>query len=181
MLQNPQRSTTVRIICPFKSFLLLVATLLLASGCGFYLRTTTLGTYLSSVNIDIPKSPALEKELKHAFSLNEVSVSDSESADLSIRLKDSNLQKSTSLVVPREGLQEYELILEVTFTLWYNGDEETLEDVSFTKAGRVRVHPNQLLSTSAEEQTVRTELIQGVVDDFVHELYLRLAREQESQ
>jgi len=91
------------------------------------------------------------------------------------------LQKSTSLVVPREGLQEYELILEVTFTLWYNGDEETLEDVSFTKAGRVRVHPNQLLSTSAEEQTVRTELIQGVVDDFVHELYLRLAREQESQ
>ena len=91
------------------------------------------------------------------------------------------MQKSTSLVVPREGLQEYELILEVTFTLWYNGDEETLEDVSFTKAGRVRVHPNQLLSTSAEEQTVRTELIQGVVDDFVHELYLRLAREQESQ
>lgn len=91
------------------------------------------------------------------------------------------MQKSTSLVVPREGLQEYELILEVTFTLWFNGDEETLEDVSFTKAGRVRVHPNQLLSTSAEEQTVRTELIQGVVDDFVHELYLRLAREQETK
>ena len=181
MLQNPRRSTAVRFICPLKSIPLLVATLLLASGCGFYLRTTTLGTYLSTVNIDVAQSPVLEKELKQVFSLNEVSVSDSESADLSIRLKESNLQKSTSLVVPREGLQEYELILEVTFTVWFNGDEETVEDLSFTKAGRVRVHPNQLLSTSAEEQTVRTELNQGVVDDFVHELYLRLAREQETK
>ena len=113
------------------------------------------------------------------FSLHEVSVSDSKNTDLSIRLKDSDLQKSASLVVPREGLQEYELILEVTFTLWFNGDEETVEDISLTKAGRVRVHPDQLLSTSAEEQTVRIELIQGVVDDFVHKLYLRLAQEQE--
>ena len=148
---------------------------------GFYLRTTTLGSYLSSVNVDIAQSPILEKELKHVLSLNEVLVSDSESADLSVRLKDSTLQKSTSLVVPREGLQEYELILEVTFTLWFNGDVETAEDISFTKAGRVRVHPNQLLSTSAEEQKVRTELIQGVVDDFVHDLYLRFARQQGSE
>ena len=157
------------------------ATLGLVSGCGFYLRTTTLGSYLSSVNVDIAQSPILEKELKHVLSLNEVLVSDSESADLSVRLKDSTLQKSTSLVVPREGLQEYELILEVTFTLWFNGDVETAEDISFTKAGRVRVHPNQLLSTSAEEQKVRTELIQGVVDDFVHDLYLRFARQQGSE
>lgn len=171
----------VRIVRSLRSLPLLVATLVLVSGCGFYLRTTTLGTYLSSVNIDIAQSPALERELKYVFTLNEVSVSESESADLSVRLKDSNIQKSTSLVVPREGLQEYELILQVTFTLWFNGDEETVEEISFTKAGRVRVHPNQLLSTSAEEQTVRTELIQGVVDDFVHNLYLRLSREQETK
>lgn len=164
-----------------RSLLLFVATLAMASGCGFYLRTTTLGTYISTVNIDISKSPGLEKELKHVFSLNGVSVSDSESAELSIRLKESSVQKSTSLVVPREGLQEYELILQVTFTLWFDGDKATEEDVSFTKAGRVRVHPNQLLSTSTEEQTVRTELIQGVVDDFVHDLYLRLAREQKTE
>ncbi|MCY3541619.1 MAG: hypothetical protein OXH31_06900 [Gammaproteobacteria bacterium] len=171
----------MRVFWCFRSFLLFFATLVLVSGCGFYLRTTTLGTYLSSVNIDIAQSPILEKELKHVFLLNEVSMSDSERADLSIRLKDSNLQKSTSLVVPREGLQEYELILQVTFKLWFNGDEETAEDISFTKAGRVRVHPNQLLSTSAEEQTVRTELIQGVVDDFVHDLYLRYVRQQGSE
>ena len=81
--------------------------------------------------------------LRRAFLLNDVSVSDSASADLSIRLKDSEFQKSTSLVVPREGLQEYELILQVTFTIWFDGDESTAEDVSLTKAGRVRVHPEQ--------------------------------------
>ena len=153
----------------------------LLSGCGFYLRTTTLGSYLSTVNLDVAKSPLLERELERAFLLNDVSVSDSESADLSIRLKDSEFQKSTSLVVPREGLQEYELILQVTFTIWFDGDESTAEDVSFTKAGRVRVHPEQLLSTSAEEQTVRTELTKGVIENFVQDLYLRLAQDQETE
>ena len=65
----------------------------LLSGCGFYLRTTTLGSYLSTVNLDVAKSPLLERELERAFLLNDVSVSDSESADLSIRLKDSEFQK----------------------------------------------------------------------------------------
>lgn len=164
-----------------KAWLLLAVLLSLLSGCGFYLRTTTLGSYLTSVNLDVAKSPLLEQELKRVFFLHDVSVSDSETVDLSIRLKDSDFQKSTSLVVPREGLQEYELILQVTFTIWFNGDIETAEDVSFTKAGRVRVHPEQLLSTSAEEQTVRTELTKGVIDKFVQDLYLRLAHKKETE
>ncbi|MXZ45148.1 MAG: hypothetical protein F4Z01_09315 [Gammaproteobacteria bacterium] len=163
------------------SLFLVTAVMSLLSGCGFYLRTTTLGSYLSTVNLDVAKSPLLERELERAFLLNDVSVSDSESADLSIRLKDSEFQKSTSLVVPREGLQEYELILQVTFTIWFDGDQSTAEDVSFTKAGRVRVHPEQLLSTSAEEQTVRTELTKGVIENFVQDLYLRLAQDQETE
>ena len=163
------------------SLILVTAVMSLLSGCGFYLRTTTLGSYLATVNLDVAKSPLLERELERAFLLNDVSVSDSESADLSIRLKDSEFQKSTSLVVPREGLQEYELILQVTFTIWFDGDESAAEDVSFTKAGRVRVHPEQLLSTSAEEQTVRTELTKGVIENFVQDLYLRLAQDQETE
>lgn len=159
----------------------MTAVVSLLSGCGFYLRTTTLGSYLSTVTLDVGKSPQLERELERVFLLNDVSVSDSESADLSIRLKDSEFQKSTSLVVPREGLQEYELILQVTFTIWFDGDETTAEDVSFTKAGRVRVHPEQLLSTSAEEQTVRTELTKGVIENFVQDLYLRLAQDSEAE
>ena len=157
------------------------AVLMLVSGCGFNLRTTTLGSYLTTVNLDAAQSPPFEKELERVFSINNVTVSDSETADLTIRLKDSNFQKSTSLVIPREGLIEYELILQVTLTLWFDGHEDAAEDISFTKAGRVRVHPNQLLSTSAEERTVRTELTQGVVDNFVHDLYLRLAHEQETE
>ena len=164
-----------------KSFVIVTVVLLLVSGCGFYLRTTTLGSYLTTVSLDAAQSPLLEKELKRAFSINNVTVSDSETADLTIRLKDSNFQKSTSLVIPREGLIEYEIILQVTFTLSFDGHDDTVEDHSFTKAGRVRVHPNQLLSTSAEERTVRTELTQGVVENFVQDLYLRLAHEQETE
>lgn len=164
-----------------KSLLLATVVVSLLSGCGFYLRTTTLGSYITSVYLDVDQSPLLDRELERVFSFNDVSVSDSETADLSIRLKDSEFQKSTSLVVPREGLQEYELILQVTFTIWFSGDVETAEDVSFTKAGRVRVHPDQLLSTSAEEQTVRTELTQGVIDKFVQDLYLRLAHRTETE
>lgn len=171
----------MRVYRTVPSLLLVIAVTSMLSGCGFYLRTTTLGSYLTTVNLDVAQSPSLEHELERVFLLNNVSVSDSEKADLSIRLKDSEFQKSTSLVVPREGLQEYELILQVTFTIWFDGDESTAEDVAFTKAGRVRVHPEQLLSTSAEEQTVRTELTQGVIENFVQDLYLRLAQDREEE
>ena len=155
--------------------------LILTSGCGFYLRTTNLGSYLTTVNLNATLSPLLEHELKRVFSRNDIAISESDNADLTVLLKDYEFQKSTSLVVPREGLTEYELILQVSFTLWFSGDEDSAEEISFSKAGRVRVHPNQLLSTSAEEQTVRKELTQGVVEDFVQDLYLRLAHESEAE
>lgn len=163
------------------SLLLLAALLVLLSGCGFYLRSTNLGSYLATVKLEVAQSPLLEHEFKRVFALNNVTISKADTADLSIRLEDYEFQKSPSLVVPREGLIEYELIVQVTFLLWFDGDEEAAEEVSFSQAGRVRVHPSQLLSTSAEEQKVRTELAQGVIDDFLLDLYLRLAHEQDTE
>ena len=155
--------------------------MMLLSGCGFYLRTTNLGSYLATVNLDAAQLPLLERELTRVLTVNDVTITDAETADLSIRLKDYEFQKSSSLVVPREGLIEYELVLQVTFTLWFSGGDDAGEEISFSKAGRVRVHPNQLLSTSAEEQTVRTELTQGVIENFVWDLYLQLAHEPETE
>ena len=171
----------MRLIKYLSSFALVAVSLTLLTSCGFYLRMTNLGSYLTTVNLDVAQSPLLEREFKRVFDLNNVTVSDSESTDLSIRLEDYEFQKSPSLVVPREGLIEYELIVQATFLLWFDGDEESAEEISFSRAGRVRVHPSQLLSTSAEEQKVRTELAQGVIDDFVFDLYLRLAHEQVSE
>lgn len=172
---------TTRLIKNLTSSAVLAVSLTLLSSCGFYLRTTNLGSYLTTVNLDVAQSPLLEREFKRVFAVNNITVSDAEVTDLSIRLKDYEFQKSPSLVVPREGLIEYELIVQVTFLLWFDGDEESAEEISFSQAGRVRVHPSQLLSTSAEEQKVRTELAQGVIDDFILDLYLRLAHEQDSE
>ena len=154
---------------------------MLISSCGFYLRTTTLGSYLSSVHVDAAQAPIIEQELIRAFSHDDVAIVESENAELSVRLRDFEFQKSTSLVVPREGLIEYDLVLQTSLVIWFDGDENSSEEVSFSQAGRVRVHPNRLLSTSAEEQTVREELVQGVIEDFLLDLYLRFVQDPESE
>ncbi len=161
--QLPNRSSITSIL-----IVLISSTLL--SGCGLVLRDITLGQYVGSVAVIADQSPLLDKELTHLLDLNEVDTQASGNSDLTIRLASHEFQKSASLVVPRQGLLEYELTLDVVIEVTYRSSELS-EILEFSTTGRVRVNSNRLLSTSVGDRDVRGELTKEIASQIVR--YLR--------
>ena len=159
-----------------RTFIMVVAfvlCVLLVQSCGFYLRTNNLGTFIDSVTLKVLQAPQMRQELVITLNKNDVEISEDESYDVLIEVVDHEYHKNTSLVIPRQGLVEFELTLQVGVRLEF---QDSAEEVNLTleQTGRVRVNSDKLLSTSAEEEKLRDELNTRIVNAIIDSLYLRL-------
>ena len=150
---------------------------LLVYSCGFHLRSQNVGSYIDTVALKVVQAPQLRREMINAFKVNDVAISTDNTYDVLVEIVDHGYRKNTSLVVPRQGLIEYELTLDVNLKLVFqNPDEEV--SLTLEETGRVRVNSDKLLSTAAEEERVRVELNTRIVDKILNNLYLRLRQRQ---
>lgn len=150
-----------------------VLCVLLVQSCGFYLRTNNLGTFIDSVTLKVLQAPQMRQELVIMLGKNDVEISEDESYDVLIEVVEHEYLKNTSLVVPRQGLIEFELTLQVGVRLEFHDSAEEV-NLKLEQTGRVRVNSDKLLSTSAEEEKLRDELNTRIVNSIIDSLYLRV-------
>lgn len=139
----------------------------LCLGCGFHLRTDSLADYVNSVEVTSLSSPRLAESLETKFLENGVSVDSPKNPDVRVLLSSHDFEKKASQFAPLGGMVEYEVTLTVVLTIGLPDIERESSVLSLSKTQPVKVNAEKLLSTSAEEQLVRRELIDSMADDIV--------------
>ena len=144
--------------------------LLLLEGCGFYLRTTDLTSYVATAAVSSSKSPQIVSSMVRHLTELGIDVNAKGTPDVVIKVHEHNFRQETSLLVPRGGLVEYELTLVVRLGISFRNDQSDPTNVTLSETQRVNVNPDNLLSTSAEDEVVRGELVDKIVNATVRHL-----------
>lgn len=145
-------------------------------GCGFHLRTDTLASYVSSVDVTGPSSPRIVRSLERDLSEIGVVVENSSNPDVRIQVNEHNIEKEASLLAPLGGMIEYELTLTVNYKIGLPNIDEASEALSITATRPVKVNAEDLLSTSTEDQLVRRELVDMIVDEIIRNISYEIRR-----
>ena len=145
-------------------------------GCGFHLRTDTLASQVSSVDVTGPSSPRIVRSLKRELSEIGVVVVDSSNPDVRVLVNEHTMEKEASLLAPPGGMIEYELTLTVNYKIGLPNIDEASEALSVSATRPVKVNAEDLLSTSAEDQLVRRELVDMIVDQIVRNISHEIRR-----
>lgn len=140
-----------------------LAFLLALHGCGFHLRTTSLSTQVSNVDISSSESPRIARALERGFEELGIGVVSEGEPEVRIHIQEHRFVQEASHLVPRGGLVEYELTLRVRVGIEILDVDEEPHERMFTEAQRVAVNADNLLATSAEDVVVRRELVDKVV------------------
>ena len=147
--------------------LLLLACTLCCVSCGFHLRTDTLASYISFVEVTGTKSPTIVRSLKRKLNEMGIVVDASSTPDVRVQISEHSFEKEASLLAPLGGMIEYELTLTVVLRIGLPNIDSNSDVLSITSTRRVKVNAENLLSTSAEEQLVRKELNDLIVDEII--------------
>lgn len=146
-------------------------------GCGFSLKSHSLGDFVEAIEVEADRSPQFRRELTRALEENGVETESTAQDAVFVSVTEHEFLKNSSLVVPRRGLIEYELTLRVEFTITIDEQEPELVVLSATR--RVNVNADKLLSTSAEDRVVRSDLTKKVVKQLIRRLYLQFYQADE--
>lgn len=136
-------------------------------GCGFHLRTNTLASYISTVDISGAKSPGIVRSLERKLDEFGIVVGGSSTPDVRVQISEHNFEKQASLLAPLGGMIEYELTLTVILRIGLPNVEPNSDEISLSATRKVKVNAENLLSTSAEEQLVRKELSDTIVEEII--------------
>lgn len=147
--------------------LLLLICSLFVIGCGFHLRTNTLASYISSVDVTGTKSPRIIRSLESKLNELGIVVDASATPDVHVHISEHSFEKEASLLAPLGGMIEYELTLTVVMRIGLPNIEPNSDVVSLSATRKVKVNAENLLSTSMEEQLVRRELSDTIVDEII--------------
>ncbi|MXW52944.1 MAG: hypothetical protein F4X44_00415 [Gammaproteobacteria bacterium] len=147
--------------------LVLLICSLFISSCGFHLRTNTLASYISSVDVTGTKSPRIVRSLESKLNELGIVVDTSDAPDVRVQISEHSFEKEASLLAPLGGMIEYELTLTVVMRFGVPNIEPNTDVVSMSATRKVKVNTENLLSTSAEEQLVRRELSDTIVDEII--------------
>ncbi|MCY4144684.1 MAG: hypothetical protein OXG08_13480 [Gammaproteobacteria bacterium] len=141
--------------------------LLVLYGCGFQLRTTSLSSQVASVEVSSIESPRIASALERGLSRLGIGVESVEAPDVRVHIYEHEFLQAGSLFIPRGGLVEYEITLEVHIGIEVADEQEEPLNTVLTEAQRVAVNAENLLSTSAEDEVVRQELVDKIVDSII--------------
>ena len=144
--------------------------LLLLQGCGFHLRTTDLTSYVATAAVLSSKSPQIVSSMVQHLTELGIDVNAKGTPDVVIQIHKHNFQQKTSLLIPKGGLVEYELTLVVRIGVTFRNDQADPTSLTLSETQRVNVNADNLLSTSAEDEVVRGELVDKIVSATVRRL-----------
>lgn len=147
---------------------------MLTASCGFQLRSFQFAQEIESACIEGETSSELAIELKIQLWKLGIACDKTESADVRIRLDKLQFTKKALLMSPREGMLEYELILSTSYSITIATDKDDSKPIAISERQRVKVNPDKLLSTAAEDRVVRTEMIQRTAENMLLDLSVRL-------
>lgn len=156
--------------------LVLVICSLLLIGCGFHLRTNTLASYISTVDVSGAKSPRIVRSLERKLDELGIDVDKSSTPDVRVHISEHSFVKEASLLAPLGGMIEYELTLTVVLRIGLPNFVSNSDVVSLSTSRHVKVNAENLLSTSAEEQLVRKELSDSIVDEIIRTISHEIRR-----
>ena len=139
-------------------------------SCGFHLRTESLASYISSVEVTGTSSPRIVRSLERKLDEIGVVVDAPPSPDVRVQITQHSIKKEASLLAPLGGMIEYELTLTVDYKIGLPNIEADSDVISLSTTRPVKVNAENLLSTSAEDQLVRRELIDTIVDEIIRNI-----------
>lgn len=145
-------------------------------GCGFHLRTDTLASHVSSIDVTGPSSPSIVRSLKRELTEIGVVVENPSNPDVRVLVNEHTVEKEASLLAPLGGMIEYELTLTVHYKIGLPNIDATSEGLSISATRPVKVNAENLLSTSAEDQLVRRELVDMVVVEIIRNISHEIGR-----
>lgn len=154
---------------------------LLCVGCGFHLRTETLASYISSVEVTDAQSPKIARSLKGKLEQIGIDVDSPSTPDIRVQISEHNFEKQASLLAPLGGMIEYELTLSVELIIGQPEIEADSDVITLSTTRSVRVNSENLLSTSAEDQLVRRELTDTIVGQIIRILFFEVQRTPKDQ
>lgn len=139
-------------------------------SCGFHLRTESLASYISSVEVTGTSSPRIVRSLERKLDEIGVVVDAPPSPDVRVQITQHSIKKEASLLAPLGGMIEYELTLTVDYKIGLPNIEADSDVISLSTTRPVKVNAENLLSTSAEDQLVRRELIDTIADEIIRNI-----------
>lgn len=139
-------------------------------SCGFHLRTESLASYISSVEVTGTSSPRIVRSLERKLDEIGVAVDAPPSPDVRVQITQHSIKKEASLLAPSGGMIEYELTLTVDYKIGLPNIEADSDVISLSTTRPVKVNAENLLSTSTEDQLVRRELIDTIADEIIRNI-----------
>ena len=149
------------------SALCLVA--VLASGCGFHLRTWDLAVAFETASIDADGSVDLDRDLAQALRSAGVRVVEAD-ADVVLQLADQRNERRNVAVTSAGRAAEYELTLEVEFGV-IGKDGQELAAMRLLRSERVaRLDTDNIVGSSEEQALLTTEMRNDLVGRMLRTL-----------
>ena len=170
-----------RPLTPRGGFVAAAVAALLLAGCGFHLRTWDLGGTFDAVHIDADASVDLDRELAQAFRAADVRLAnDASQADIVVKLAEQR-QGRRSVSVTAGRAAEYEMSLQVNFSV-ESVSGETLAEASELRSERVaRLDRDNIVGSSEEQALLVTEMRTDLVGRIVRVLGTLSRRSPEEQ
>ena len=142
-----------------KKLITVLLTTSLISACGWHLRgNINLPQDLNSLHVvSQDQYSELTRDLKEVISKNNITLSDSTSADYSIELLEERNQRRAASVGGNGLASEYELTLEVDYTI-SRGDQLLLPKTTARATRSYDYDQNQVLGSNQEQQVIEREL-----------------------
>lgn len=164
---------------------LVLALVLLASGCGFKLRSWELDSSVKAVFIAAADSATaagsdLGGELRAAFAQSGVTVASARSeADLIVTLLDERRDRRSISVTGAARAAEYELSRSVEYAVAQVADSElqTVIEPRWIRVQRVfRVDRNNIVGSNEEQALVERELKSDIIQQVIRSINLVLTQ-----
>ena len=147
--------------------LLAIGALVLASGCGFQLRTWDLSNNVDSFYVEVAGNNPLAPSLRRAFQQAGVPAADNAtSADLVVRLLDMQRSRRGVSVTPRARVAEYQLNLGALYSV--SRSKQQLLSPQWARSVRVyRVDRDNLVGSNEEQALLEREMQGDLVQQII--------------
>jgi LPS-assembly lipoprotein len=144
---------------------------LLATGCGFHLRTFDLNTAVSSVHISSNAGNFAEAPLRQGLKQAGVAIATvADEAEITVALLDDRRDRRSVAVTDQAQAAEYELDLGVQYSV-SGPDGKELIPPRWVETSRIyRVDRVNLVGTNEEQALLEREMVNDLVQQIVRAL-----------
>ncbi len=154
-----------------RSAILVVLAMLVASGCGWHLRTWDLSSSVSSVHVDgssgNPASAPLKRNLRQA-GVQLANVADE--AEVVVTLLDQRRERRSVAVTDQARAAEYETSLAIQYAIT-GAEGVELVPPRWVQASRVyRVDRTNIVGSSEEQALLEREMVSDLVQQIIRAL-----------